>query len=43
MLAIVGGRQRTAAEYRQLYANPGFELTRIIPLDSLPWSIIEGS
>jgi hypothetical protein len=36
MLAIVGGRERTAAEYRELYASGGFELTRILPLDSLP-------
>jgi hypothetical protein len=42
MLAIVGGRERTAAEYRKLYANAGFELTRILPLDSLPWSVLEG-
>ena len=25
MLAIVGGRERTAAEYRELYANAGFD------------------
>jgi len=43
MLAIVGGRERTAAEYRELYANAGFKLTRILALDSLPWSLIEGA
>jgi hypothetical protein len=43
MLAVVGGRERTAAEYRELYANAGFELTRILPLDSLPWSLIESA
>ncbi|HUO70481.1 MAG TPA: methyltransferase [Solirubrobacteraceae bacterium] len=43
MLAIVGGRERTADEYRELYACAGFELTRILPLDSLPWSILEGT
>jgi ubiquinone/menaquinone biosynthesis C-methylase UbiE/DNA-binding transcriptional ArsR family regulator len=42
MLTIVGGRERTAAEYRKLYTNAGFELTRIRALDSLPWSLIEG-
>ncbi len=42
MLAIVGGRERTAAEYRELFMNAGFELTRILALDSLPWSLIEG-
>jgi hypothetical protein len=43
MLAIVGGRERTVAEYRELYARAGFTLTRILPLDSLPWSVIEGT
>jgi hypothetical protein len=43
MLAIVGGRERTAVEFRQLFANAGFELTRILALDSLPWSILEGT
>lgn len=42
MLVIVGGRERTAAEYREILANAGFELTRILALDSLPWSVIEG-
>lgn len=42
MLAVVGGRERTAVEYRELYRKAGFELPRIVPLDSLPWSIIEG-
>ena len=41
MLAIVGGRERTAAEYRALYAEAGFELARILPLDALPWSLME--
>ena len=43
MLAIVGGRERTVAEYRELYASAGFTLTRILPLDSLPWDVIEGT
>ena len=43
MLVIVGGRERTAAEFRELYANAGFDLTCILPLDSLPWSLIEGA
>ena len=42
MLMIVGGRERTAAEYRELYTNAGFHLTRIIALDALPWSLLEG-
>lgn len=43
MLAVVGGRERTAAEYRKLYARAGFELTRILPLEPLAWSVIEGT
>ncbi len=42
MLTIVGGRERTAAEYGELYSNAGFELTRILALDNLPWSLLEG-
>lgn len=42
MLAIVGGRERTTAEYRDLLAAAGFELTRTLPLDALPWSDLEG-
>jgi len=37
MLAVVGGRERSAAEYRELYAAAGFELTRILPLELSPW------
>ena len=43
MLAVVGGRERTAAEYGELYAAAGFQLTRILPLESSAWSVIEGS
>lgn len=43
MLAVVGGRERTAAEYRKLYARAGFELTRILPLEPMAWSVIEGT
>jgi ubiquinone/menaquinone biosynthesis C-methylase UbiE len=42
MLVVVGGRERTEAEYRALYARAGFELTQVIPLDDVPWSVIEG-
>jgi hypothetical protein len=31
MLANLGGRERTEAEYRALYAAAGFDLTRTIP------------
>lgn len=43
MLAVVGGRERTAAEYQELYAASGFQLQRIVPLEQSPWSLIEGS
>jgi len=42
MLAVVGGRERTAAEYRELLAQAGFSLARILPLDGMPWSVMEG-
>jgi hypothetical protein len=41
MLLSPGGRERTAAEYRQLFAEANFELTRIVPTES-PMSVIEG-
>jgi SAM-dependent methyltransferase len=41
MLLIPGGRERTADEFRDLYAAAGFELTEIIPTRS-PVAIIEG-
>ncbi len=42
MLTIVGGRERIATEYCELYSHAGFDLTRILTLDSLPCSLIEG-
>lgn len=41
MMLSPGGLERTEAEFRQLFAAAGFELTRIIPTES-PMSIIEG-
>lgn len=41
MLVMVGGRERTAAEYGELFAKAGFELEQIIPTPS-PLSIIIG-
>ena len=41
MLVMTGGRERTEAEYRNLLAAAGFELTRIISTPS-PFSVIEG-
>jgi len=36
-----GGRERTEAEFRALFAAAGFKLTRIVPTQS-ELSIIEG-
>jgi hypothetical protein len=41
MLMIPGGKERTADEYRTLYEQAGFELTRIVPTTA-EVSIIEG-
>lgn len=43
MLTVVGGRERTAAEYRELLTQAGFELSRILPLQGMPWSVIEAA
>ncbi len=43
MLAVVGGRERTALEYGELFAGAGFALERIIPLVPTAWSVVEGS
>jgi O-methyltransferase domain len=42
MLVLTGGRERTAAEYRQLLAGGGFRLARVLPLEGTLWSVIEG-
>lgn len=41
MLVIPGGKERTEAEYRAMYAKAGFELTRIVPTPT-EVSVIEG-
>jgi len=41
MLVVTGGRERTEAEFRELYERAGFRLTRIVPTES-PFSVIEG-
>ena len=41
MLVVVGGHERTEAEYRALFEAAGFELTQIIPTSS-EMSVIEG-
>ncbi len=41
MLVLPGGRERTEAEYRELYARAGFQLERIVPTPT-EVSVIEG-
>ena len=41
MLVITGGRERTEEEFRKLYEDSGFKLTRVVPTES-PFSVIEG-
>src|SRR6185295_17728666 len=40
MLVLLTGRERTAEEFRDLYASVGFRLTRIVPAGRV--SIVEG-
>jgi hypothetical protein len=43
MLVNVGGMERTDAEYRSLFKNAGFRLTRTVPLmDAAGFSVFEG-
>jgi hypothetical protein len=41
MLLMPGGRERTEAEFRGLFARGGFEITRIVPTRGAE-SVIEG-
>ena len=40
MLVSPGGKERTAAEYHELFSRAGLRLTRIVPTKS-PYSVIE--
>jgi hypothetical protein len=40
MLLMPGGRERSADEFRALFAGAGFELTKIVPTKS-PLSVVE--
>jgi O-methyltransferase domain/Dimerisation domain len=42
MLVIPGGKERTEAEYRELYEKAGFRLTRVVPTRA-EVSVIEGA
>ena len=41
MLVVAGGRERTLAEYKGLFAEADLQLPRIIALHSLPWTLME--
>ncbi len=41
MMVATDGRERTAAEYRRLFANHGFRLTRVVPT-ATDISVVEG-
>ncbi|MBI1762612.1 MAG: methyltransferase [Acidobacteria bacterium] len=41
MLVMLGGRERTAEQFRDLFQRAGFRLTRIVPTHS-PMCVIEG-
>jgi len=40
MMVLPGGRERSEEEYRDLFAQAGFRLTRVVPTQSLQ-SVIE--
>ncbi|MBC9930014.1 methyltransferase [Chitinophaga qingshengii] len=42
MLVVTGGKERTAAEFDELFRRSGLRLTRIIDLDITEVSIVEG-
>ena len=41
MMVVAGGLERTEAEYRRLFADHGFRLTRVVPTAG-HISVIEG-
>jgi hypothetical protein len=41
MLAVLGGRERTEQEFRELYQRAGLKLTRVVPTPSM-LSVVEG-
>lgn len=42
MLVLLGGRERTEAEYGALLAAAGFAMRRVVPLPGGTWSVVEG-
>ena len=43
MLAVTGGKERSAGEWKDLLLQSGFELLRIVPVSGDPASIIEAA
>jgi hypothetical protein len=43
MMVLCDGKERTEAEYRDLLAGAGFKLTRIIPTEGSPFSLVEAA
>jgi hypothetical protein len=41
MMVLCDGKERTEAEYRDLLAGAGFRLTRVIPTEKGPFSLVE--
>jgi 2-polyprenyl-3-methyl-5-hydroxy-6-metoxy-1,4-benzoquinol methylase len=41
MMVLCDGKERTEAEYRELLAGAGFKLTRIVPTEGSPFSLVE--
>ncbi len=41
MMALLGGRERTEQEFRELYQRAGLKLTKVVPTPSMV-SVIEG-
>jgi hypothetical protein len=41
MLAVVGGRERTKAEFEGLLGAAGLAVESVVPLTGLPWSVVE--
>ncbi|MBA4064800.1 MAG: methyltransferase [Isosphaera sp.] len=41
MMVLCDGKERTEAEYRELLAGAGFRLTRVVPTENGPFSLVE--
>ena len=41
MMVLLNGRERTAAEYERLLQSAGFEMTELVALKRLGYSVIE--